>query len=214
MIDHVIWDWNGTLLNDAPFCVALTNDLLKQYGRPQIPSLEHYRRVFTFPVKDYYNTIGFGAEIFPTVAVAWMDGYMAGEHVCPLQPQAVETAALFRDAGIRQVIISASKLSNLEYQLQERPQFSFFDAPRGLSDIYAGSKVDIALQWMRDATAAPQHTALIGDTLHDAQVAKALGCRCILVSQGHQPPETLMQAGVPVVESLPKAAALVLDWHR
>ena len=49
---------------------------------------------------------------------------------------------------------------------------------------------------------------MIGDSLHDAEVARALGTRCILVARGHQSRETLLEAGVPVVDSLRKAA----DW--
>ena len=49
---------------------------------------------------------------------------------------------------------------------------------------------------------------MIGDSLHDAEVARALGTRCILVARGHQSRETLLEAGVPVADSLRQAA----DW--
>jgi len=139
MIDHIIWDWNGTLLDDVSFGYRLANWLLSQYHLPQIENLETYRRIFTFPVKDYYNAIGFGDDIFPEVAVKWMDKYMAEEHECPLQPGALEVTRLFREKGLRQVIISASQLENLKFQLKERPFFDYFEPPRGRGDIYAGS---------------------------------------------------------------------------
>ena len=210
MIDHIIWDWNGTLLNDVQYGIQLINALLHEYGRPTLPDVSAYHRVFTFPVKDYYAAVGFGDDIFDEVAVKWMDAYMKDEAQCPLQPYARETTALFRDRGIRQVIISASKLSNLHIQLKSRPYFDFFDPARGLGDIYAGSKIDIALDWMRTSGADPARTVLIGDTLHDKAVADALGCRCILVSAGHQSRDTLLQSGAMVAKDLREAGEIVL----
>ena len=52
---------------------------------------------------------------------------------------------------------------------------------------------------------------MIGDTLHDADVARAMGCRCILVCGGHQLPETLKTAGVPVADTLRDAAKLIFE---
>ncbi len=213
MIDHIIWDWNGTLLDDVSFGYRLANWLLSQYHLPQIENLETYRRIFTFPVKDYYNAIGFGDDIFPEVAVKWMDKYMAEEHECPLQPGALEVTRLFREKGLRQVIISASQLENLKFQLKERPFFDYFDPPRGRGDIYAGSKIEIALDWMKTSGARSETTVFIGDTLHDYDVAQAIGCRCILVEGGHQLPETLKKSGAIVAKSLPHAAEIVFSME-
>ena len=49
---HIIWDWNGTLLNDVKLCADIMNNLLKTRSLPTI-TLEKYREIFTFPVKDY-----------------------------------------------------------------------------------------------------------------------------------------------------------------
>ena len=213
MIDHIIWDWNGTLLDDVRFGFRLANWLLEQYHLPLIQDLYTYRRIFTFPIREYYRTIGFGDDIFPEVAVKWMNKYMAEEHECPLQPGALEATRLFREKGFRQVIISASKLENLKFQLAERPHFDFFDSPRGLGDIYAGSKIDIAIDWMKTSGANGESTVFIGDTLHDYDVAQAIGCRCILVEGGHQLPETLKNSGAMVAKSLSHAAEMILSME-
>ena len=43
---------------------------------------------------------------------------------------------------------------------------------------------------------------LIGDTLHDAEVAAAADVDCVLVAHGHQSKERLKQSGAQVVDSL------------
>ena len=210
MIDHIIWDWNGTLLSDVQYGITLINALLREYHKPILPDVAAYHKVFTFPVKDYYAAVGFGDEIFDEVAVKWMDAYMKDESCCPLREGAVEITRLFHAHNIRQVVISASKLSNLHIQMASRPHFNFFDPPRGLGDIYAGSKIDIALDWMKTSGAKPENTLLIGDTLHDKAVADALRCRCILVEGGHQSRETLLQSGAMVARDLFDAGQRVL----
>ena len=201
-VTHIIWDWNGTLLDDAAYCLDLTDRLLRIFHLPQMGNLEVYRERFGFPVIDYYERLGFDRQIFPEVAVIWMDAYMKNEMTVPLHPDAAPVTDRIRDMGIRQVIISASKLENLLAQLETRPQFGCFDPPRGLGDIYAGSKKDIALKWMAESDAEPGHTLLVGDTLHDLEVANALGARCILVENGHQSRARLRAAGADTVENL------------
>ena len=57
-IKHIVWDWNGTLLNDNWLAIKAINILLKRYNLPLI-TLEQYLAVFTFPVIDYYKELGF-----------------------------------------------------------------------------------------------------------------------------------------------------------
>ena len=55
---HIIWDWNGTLLDDRWLCVDGINNGLMKRGLTPITE-ETYRNVFTFPVKNYYENLGF-----------------------------------------------------------------------------------------------------------------------------------------------------------
>ena len=56
----------------------------------------------------------------------------------------------------------------------------------------------------------PARAVMIGDTLHDAEVARAMGVGCVLQCAGHQPAARLRAAGVPLADDVPAAAALVL----
>jgi len=207
-IRWIIWDWNGTLLDDVAYGLALTDRLLRLFHLEPMETVENYRERFGFPIVDYYAALGFDRFIFPTVAVIWMDEYMRGDASIPLQKDAVRTAERFRDHGLEQVIISASKLENLQAQLKLRPQFVFFSPPCGLSDIYAGSKVDIARAWMQRQGVSKNETLLIGDTLHDLEVAQAIGCRCVLVENGHQSKKRLQAAGARTFPNL----TAIADW--
>ena len=57
-IKYIIWDWNGTLIDDAWLFVEIMNEELKERMLPQI-NIQDYRQHFTFPVKKYYERLGF-----------------------------------------------------------------------------------------------------------------------------------------------------------
>ena len=57
-IETIIWDWNGTLLNDLRLCVKTINSLLEKRSLPVLTT-SSYKEVFSFPVKDYYEKVGF-----------------------------------------------------------------------------------------------------------------------------------------------------------
>jgi phosphoglycolate phosphatase len=78
----------------------------------------------------------------------------------------------------------------------------YFEMITGIDDHYANGKEDAARRLMSHAGLEKKHCMLIGDTLHDAEVAQVLGIDCILVSAGHQSEERLLATGYPVVVSL------------
>ena len=207
----VLWDWNGTLLDDVRVSFDCLNDMLRLYHKPEMPDVDAYRAIFGFPVKDYYARAGIGGELFDEVAPKWMDAYMRNEIACGLRPDARKALEDFRCAGFRQVILSASKRDNLLGQMARFDILPFFDEVLGLDHIYATSKEGIGKAWMAENAVVPADCVMIGDTLHDADVARAMGCRCILVRGGHQLPGTLETAGCAVAGSLQEAARMAAE---
>ena len=122
-----------------------------------------------------------------------------------------EVLEAFRSAGFCQVILSASKRDNLLGQAARFDILHCFDTVLGLDHISATSKEGIGREWMNTSGIIPDDCVMIGDTLHDADVARAMGCHCILVCGGHQLPETLKMAGVPVAETLRDAAKQIFE---
>ena len=53
-INVILWDWNGTLLDDVEVCIESMNSMLSKRKKPLL-TREHYKEIFTFPVIDYYR---------------------------------------------------------------------------------------------------------------------------------------------------------------
>ena len=93
----VIWDWNGTLLDDVDACVQAINLLLEPRGLAPM-TRARYHREFTFPVRRYYDTMGFdfSAETFDDVAVEYHQAY---ESVVGTQAPSRSFSPHWRSAG-------------------------------------------------------------------------------------------------------------------
>ena len=212
MIKQILWDWNGTLLDDLAYGIDVRNRTFPAFGLPAMPSVEEYHRQFTFPIRTYYERAGVTDENFVAVAHAWMNEYVRGFAAVPLHEDARDVLERFHQAGVQQVVLSASKRDNLLKQMARYPGVrEYFDDILGLDHIYATSKVAIGQQWMQESGVSPADCVMIGDTLHDAQVAQALACRCVLVAGGHQDDATLAQAGVPVARDIAHAVQMILN---
>jgi phosphoglycolate phosphatase len=207
---YVLWDWNGTLLDDVQTAVDVNNEIFPRFGFLSPGGVADYHRLFRFPVREYYRDLGVADDIFPAVANAWAEGYREKSIGCRLQKHALEALEAFHQAGFQQAILSASKEEFLHEQIARYPIGGYFQAALGLTHIYATSKVDIAKGFLKSQGIDPKQAVFLGDTLHDAEVAQAIGCDCILIARGHQPWKTLLEAGVPVFEDLEKTKEYVL----
>lgn len=208
----ILWDWNGTLLDDVELCVDALNRLLADFGYPQRYDRDQYRAIFGFPIEEYYVRAGFdfSRHSFAMLAEEYMDDYIPASAACPLAEGAIEALDAFRAAGLRQVILSASPVPTLTRQAGERHVTGYFDRLLGLGDIYAKSKVELGRRFMQEEGIDPARAVMIGDSVHDFEVAQAMGTACVLQCSGHQNRQTLAATGAPVVEGLREAAQLIL----
>ncbi len=208
----VLWDWNGALLDDLWLAVRSANVLLARRG---LPLLTHasYLASFGFPVKDYYATIGFDfdREPFDALSDEYVREYEGAIGECSLTPDAVETLDRLDALGCRQAVLSASHLGFLDEALRRFGVRDRFVDLAGLDDKNAHGKTEVGIALVARLGAPPDRTVLVGDTLHDLEVAQALGCRCVLFAGGHQGRERLDGRGAPVVVRLPDVVRIVED---
>jgi len=203
MIKHVFFDFNGTIIDDVDLCLNLLNEILRNQGKPVL-DLDTYKHVFKFPIKDYYRDAGvdFSIESFESLSIKFVNSYQPKSLLCGLYDGVVETVKELRARGIKTYILSASERNNLLEQCRHYGIVECFDEILGIDNIHASSKVCIATRFMDESNINPNEAIFIGDTLHDFEVAKAMGVSCILVSCGHQSVDVLETAEVPVLNSV------------
>ncbi|MBE6694667.1 MAG: HAD family hydrolase [Ruminococcaceae bacterium] len=204
---HVIWDFNGTILDDVEIGIESVNLMLSARGLKTLDSVEAYREAFGFPIIDYYRALGFDFEkedYHTVLAPEWVNNYLERIPRTRAFDGVKETMTAIRQLGLIQVLLSASEVNQLTGQLcgLGLGLEDYLSEIVGLDNIHAGSKKDNALFWKaRNPDAVP---LFIGDTEHDAEVARAIGADCVLFSGGHQPRALLEGLGCPVIDSIPK----------
>ena len=182
---HIIWDFNGTLFDDVEAGINSVNEMLSERGLKTLDNKEEYRKVFKFPIIEYYKDLGFDFEKEPyeVLAPIWVELYNKYSKDSKLQYEARNALEYFRSLEIPQILLSATELNMLRAQTDALEISSYFEDILGLENIHAYSKEELAVRWKE---AHPESNPLvIGDTEHDAEVAKAIGADCFLVSNGH-----------------------------
>jgi phosphoglycolate phosphatase len=200
---HIMWDWNGTLLDDAWLCVDVMNNMLVQRGLPLI-TLEIYRNIFDFPVRDYYLKLGydFDHESFEKVGMEFMILYNRRQKECSLHPEVVFILDEISKLGLSQSILSAREQNELRQETFDRGVSRFFEKIYGLDDHYAHGKTDVGIKLLDDLHLPKEKVIFIGDTRHDSEVADELGIDCILIPNGHHGYQRLVPLGKPVVQHI------------
>lgn len=202
-IGHIVWDWNGTLLNDTDLCIEIMNELLSERGMPPLDKTR-YQAIFDFPVIEYYRRLGFdfNRDPFEIIGAEFIRRYETRRIEARLQPGARPTLEALRDGGYTQSILSAYRHDTLETLLAHFEVRAYFDEVLGSDNVYAFGKIEQGRAWMRERKMNPASVLLIGDTRHDFDVAQAMGCRCLLVADGYHPRSKLESLGAPVVDTL------------
>mgnify|MGYP001098141258 CR=1 FL=1 len=199
---HILWDFNGTILNDVEAGINSANKLLSRRNMTLIENRDQYHDVFGFPIKAYYQRLGFDfeKESYESLAVEWVHLYLEFVKESQLQEGVLEALEFFQDKKIRQTILSATETSMLERQVINLGIEHFFDELLGLDNIHAHSKVSVGKEWITNNRSAK--ALFIGDTVHDYEVASEIGIDCVLIAKGHQNRKTLEACGVPVFDQV------------
>lgn len=205
---HLIWDWNGTLLDDLDLSISVMNELLAARGLPLLDRTR-YHATFDFPVRDYYARLGFDCspESFERLSVEFIAGYDARRLTCRLQPAADEVLSAVQASGWTQSILSAYRHETLIEIVAHFGLTHRFVRLAGLGDIYAHSKIELGRSCLRALGLPCAEVLLVGDTLHDLAVARELGVECVLVAHGHHPTDRLRARAAAVLPDLPALAA-------
>lgn len=203
MKSTIIWDFNGTLLNDMQVCIGCMNAMLKERNLPAL-DLIRYRDIFTFPVRDYYLSLGFDfqKEPFEIPAHQFIDLYRENLHLAPLQTDSADILDYFRRHQIQQVILSAMEQEFLVDTLNSKGILNYFDKVAGITNHLGEGKLEMAKELVKNLDKKPGELCLIGDTVHDYEVARGSGIPCILIANGHQSFERLNQLDCLVLENM------------
>ncbi len=201
----IIWDYNGTIIDDIDLCLAVENKMLEKRGMKHNYTLQEYQELFCFPVINYYIKLGytFENETYDEVSVEFHELYDSGFPEVRLMAGFEDLIRTSAARGYDNVILSAANHDKLVQQCDDLGITKYFSNILGTEDLLGGSKIDMAKRWMNRSGVMPEDCLFIGDTLHDLETARALGIdHVILLASGHQSPRLLQENCDHVVSAL------------
>lgn len=200
---HIIWDYNGTILDDTLMVLDVLNTMLKRRDMT-VKSIEEYREIFDFPIYDYYKRVGFDfdKENFDDLANEFMELYDGMLADCSLRQGMLRFMQNLEKQGYKQSILTAGRETNVVKEVKEFGVNKYVKKITGLDDNKAESKVILASKHLDKIKTDAKDILFIGDTTHDKVVANEIGCDCVLLAGGHQSVARLKKANDMVARDL------------
>ena len=167
-------------------------------------TIEKYRQIFGFPVKDYYIKLGFDLEKepFEDCGLEFIKEYENRRYEADLYPEVYSLLADLKIAGISHSILSAQHQVLLDDLVQHYNISHHFTQVIGLDNHYAHSKIENGINLIKRLHLALEEILMIGDTNHDFEVAQAMKIDCLLLSHGHHCSDRLEKTGNKVFHDL------------
>ncbi|AVZ73343.1 phosphatase [Streptomyces lunaelactis] len=205
---HLVWDWNGTLLDDINAVIGATNAAFEEIGLEPI-TLERYRELYCVPIPRFYERLmgrlPSDAE-WEVMDEAFHRHYSEHRIGCGLTEGVEDLLSEWRLAGRSQSLLSMFGHEQLVPVVRGYGIESHFIRVDGRTGPSGGTK---ALHMERHLAAlvgvAPDRTVVIGDAVDDAVAAAHVGARAVLYTGGSHSRASLEAVGVPVVDSLAEA---------
>ncbi|MEU4712970.1 HAD hydrolase-like protein [Micromonospora purpureochromogenes] len=206
--DHLVWDWNGTLLNDLSLVVQATNVAFASAGGPSVTVDEHRVR-FRRPIVDYYAEMlerAIDAEAFGALDRIFHDAYRAGLTSCALADDALAAIAAWPGSQSLLSMWFHDELVPTVHTYGLTPHFARVDGLR--ATVGGGHKAEWLEKHLAELGLAGESVVLIGDSVDDAHAAESVGARCVLYTGGLSDPAALRATPHPVADTLTEAVTL------
>ena len=199
---HIIFDWNGTLINDAQIFVNILNVLLDKRKLNKI-DLVMYRDLFCFPIIDFYKKLGLDVsrDAFTQLKKEFVGEYDKRKYCASLFPNTINMLQRLSDNNFNLSILSASYQKTLDDLTKHYSIDRFFQHIIGVNNYIANGKAQKGIKLINTLALKKQDLVLIGDTNLDYSVSKFLGIDCILISHGHQSTKQLEACNNTIIQS-------------
>jgi phosphoglycolate phosphatase-like HAD superfamily hydrolase len=213
MREHLVWDWNGTLLNDLDLVVSATNQVFAALGGRAV-TVEEHRLHFRRPVADFYAAVlgrAVDADEFDRLDGIFHDAYRAGLTTCALADDAVTA---MRSWPGTQSLLSMWFHEDLVPAVTTFGLDGRFRRVDGVRVEQAGDrafKSGHLARHLESMGVDGRSVVLVGDSLDDADAADSVGAACVLYSGGFTHHERLRRSGRPVADTLTDAVALAAE---
>jgi phosphoglycolate phosphatase-like HAD superfamily hydrolase len=213
---HIVWDWNGTILDDNDAVVAAVNKVCAAFGRQDI-DIDQWRAIYSRPLSRCYERLlecRLTDQDWARIDDLYHNAYRELLHTCRLAQGVPDVLRNWEAQGRTQSLLSMwfhDELVPLVSQLGLGELFVRID---GLQKSVGGdTKAQHLEQHLSAIALDADEVVLIGDVVDDARAAEQVGAQCVLLTTGVMSRDKLESTGYPVADSISEAIDHVTrDW--
>ena len=186
-VKHIIWDWNGTLVDDGWLFTELINQVLKKRDLKEI-SLEDYRQTFCFPLEKYYERLGFNFNVEPydIPSMEFVHLYNKNKYRPYLYKKAASLLEKMKERSIKNYLLSAQNHSSLLDLTDFYNVSGLFEIISGTDNLHARGKSSLANKLITNLGVRAHEVLFVGDTNLDIKIATATQSFVVAAAYGHQ----------------------------
>lgn len=210
---HLVWDWNGTLLDDLPIVIRAVNRSIGTFGLDTIDA-DVYRDHYTRPVRLFYDRL-FGRAIndeeWLRLNTSFHETYFELASDVDLALGARDAIKRLHAEGWTQSLLSMSPQDWLDSIVDRLGLTEWFEIVDGLSGPTGGLKATHLEMHLATLDIDGSDVVVVGDTPDDVAAAKHVGARPILFHGGSHHMDVLEAEGVPIAETISDAVEMALS---
>lgn len=210
---HLVWDWNGTLLDDLPIVIRAVNRAIGPFGLNAIDA-DVYRDHYTRPVRHFYDRV-FGRTVrdeeWLRLNTSFHETYFELASDVDLAPGARDAIKRLHSEGWTQSLLSMSPQDWLDSIVDRLGLTEWLEIVDGLSGPTGGLKATHLEVHLETLDLGGGDVVVVGDTPDDVAAARHVGARPILFHGGSHHMDVLEAEGVPIAETISDAAEMALS---
>lgn len=199
MIKNVFFDFNGTIIDDLKLSFSIQKNIKDLFNLKSM-TLDEYLSNFKFPVIEFYEYLGLSRDRFQDVSYYFFDEYnkrMARE--TKVAKGVIKLFKKLKKSERKIYILSACEKELLYKQLMLFKLDKYFDGIACVEDKNALGKIEVGKKFIKENNIDTSSSCLIGDTVHDYEVAKTLNMKSILYTKGHNNFKTLKKCDDAII---------------
>jgi len=192
--DLLVFDWDGTLIDSIQWIVQSLHFAARDCGLP-VPPDTLARSVIGLSLDRAMGTLfpGAGAGEIKDLMVSYQRYY----HSKPLGPESLfagvpEMVDDLREGGYKIAVATGKTRTGLDHALSSTGAADWFHATRTAGETASKPDPLMLRQLMAELDAEPERTLMIGDSIHDLQMAKNAGIEAVGVFCGADSRDRIM----------------------
>ncbi|MET0419124.1 MAG: haloacid dehalogenase-like hydrolase [Actinoplanes sp.] len=216
MIEHIVWDWNGTLFADSGALIAATIDAFRDCGLPAVTTAG-YQRHHTQPIPVFYERLAgrtLTGDEQRRLAERFLVAYTQHRTTAALTPDAVTALTRWAGTGRRQSLLSMYPHEALLPLVEAAGIGALLTRIDGSTGVDVAHKAPHLDRHLRAQGLDPAGVLLVGDSVDDVRAARACGVRSLVYHSGDRALHALDHFdafGLPVVTTLGEAVGWALE---